>query len=57
MEDVISLSKVLEWGGVSFGKNDWFKIRLALKVHIINLRSLWLSLTLKKFASGVKYML
>jgi hypothetical protein len=37
IEDVISLSKVLEWGGVSFGKNEWFKIKLALKVIITNL--------------------
>jgi hypothetical protein len=39
IEDVISLSKVLEWGGVSFGKNEWFKIKLALKVYITNIET------------------
>lgn len=33
MEDVLSLARVLEWGGISFGKNQWFKIRLAVKVE------------------------
>lgn len=31
MEDILSLSRVLEWGGISFSKNEWFKIRLAMK--------------------------
>jgi hypothetical protein len=35
IEDVVSLSKVLEWGGISFGKKEWFKIRLAMQVLYI----------------------
>lgn len=35
MEDVLSLSRILEWGGVSFSKNEWFKIRLGMKKLMI----------------------
>lgn len=31
MEDVLFQSRILEWGGVSFSKNEWFKIRMAMK--------------------------
>jgi hypothetical protein len=31
IEDVLLLSRMLEWAGISFGKNEWFKIRLAMK--------------------------
>jgi hypothetical protein len=34
MEDILSQARLLEWGGISFGKNEWFKIRLAIKVNI-----------------------
>lgn len=37
MEDILSLAKVLEWGGISFGKNEWFKIRISMRViHLFN---------------------
>ena len=32
VEDVLSLSRILEWAGISFGKNTWFKIRYAMNV-------------------------
>lgn len=35
MEDILSKAKLLEWGGISFGKNEWFKIRLATKVKLL----------------------
>lgn len=36
IEDVLSLSRVLEWAGISFNKTEWFKIRLAMKKLLIN---------------------
>jgi hypothetical protein len=35
IEDVLALSRVLEWAGVSFNKTEWFKIRLAMKKLLI----------------------
>ena len=35
MEDVLALSRVLEWGGITFNKSKWFKIRLAMKKLLI----------------------
>jgi hypothetical protein len=35
MEDVFYISRLLEWGGISFSKNEWFKIRLAMKKILI----------------------
>jgi hypothetical protein len=40
IEDVLSLSRVLEWAGISFNKNEWFKIRLAMKKLLLNAVSL-----------------
>ena len=37
IEDVLSISRIMEWAGVSFGKNEWFKIRIAMKVDFFNL--------------------
>ena len=31
MEDVLQQSKLLEWGGVSFSDEEWYKIRMAMK--------------------------
>jgi len=31
IEDVLELSKILEWGGISFSRSEWFKIRLGMK--------------------------
>jgi hypothetical protein len=31
MEDIISQSKLLEWGGVSFSDEEWYKIRMSMK--------------------------
>lgn len=35
MEDVLLQSKLLEWGGVSFGDEEWYKIRMAMKKILI----------------------
>lgn len=35
IEDILSLSRIMEWGGISFSKNEWFKIRLAMKKLLI----------------------
>ena len=31
MEDILSQSQLLEWGGISFNEVEWYKIRLAAK--------------------------
>ena len=31
MEDILQQSKLLEWGGVSFSDEEWYKIRMAMK--------------------------
>ena len=31
MEDILQQSKLLEWGGISFSEEEWYKIRLAMK--------------------------
>ncbi|MCQ2818742.1 MAG: hypothetical protein MJ252_15860 [archaeon] len=36
MEDVLQQAKLLEWGGVSFGDEEWFKIRMAMKKILVN---------------------
>ena len=35
MEDIISQSKLFEWGGISFSDEEWYKIRLAMKKILI----------------------
>ena len=35
MEDILSQSKMLEWAGVSFGQNEWYKLRLAMKKLLV----------------------
>ena len=35
MEDIISQSKLLEWGGISFTEFEWYKIRMAMKKLLI----------------------
>ena len=35
MEDIISQSKLLEWGGVSFSDEEWYKIRMSMKKILI----------------------
>ena len=36
IEDILSLCKVLEWAGISFSKNEWFKLRQAMKGLVIS---------------------
>jgi len=36
IEDILSLSRVLEWAGISFNKTEWFKLRQSLKNLVIN---------------------
>ena len=31
MEDILQQSKLLEWGGISFSDEEWYKIRMAMK--------------------------
>ena len=31
MEDILQQSKLLEWGGISFSEEEWYKIRMAMK--------------------------
>ena len=35
MEDILSQSKLFEWGGISFSEEEWYKIRLAMKKILI----------------------
>ena len=35
MEDVLHQSKLFEWGGICFGDEEWYKIRLAMKKLLI----------------------
>ena len=35
MEDILSQSQLLEWGGVSFNELEWYKIRTAAKKLLI----------------------
>ena len=35
MEDLLSQSKLFEWGGVSFSEEEWYKIRMAMKKILI----------------------
>ena len=35
MEDILSQSKLFEWGGVSFNEEEWYKIRLAMKKILV----------------------
>ena len=36
MDDIISQSNMLEWAGISFSKNEWYKIRVAMKKLLID---------------------
>ena len=35
MEDILSQSKLFEWGGVSFSNEEWYKIRMSMKKILI----------------------
>ena len=35
MEDILQQSKLLEWGGISFSDEEWYKIRMAMKKILI----------------------
>ena len=35
MEDIISQSELLEWGGISFNEIEWYKIRTAIKKLLV----------------------
>ena len=35
MEDILSQSKMFEWAGVTFGKNEWYKLRIAMKKLLV----------------------
>lgn len=43
MQDVLALSQVLAWGGIGFGKNEWYKIRLAMKKLLVESDALTLN--------------
>lgn len=36
MEDVLQQAKLFEWGGISFGDEEWYKIRMAMKKILIS---------------------
>ena len=36
MEDILLQSRILEWGGISFSDEEWYKIRLAMKKMLID---------------------
>ena len=35
MDDILSQAKMLEWAGVTFGQNEWYKLRLAMKKLLV----------------------
>jgi hypothetical protein len=36
MDDILSQARVLEWGGVSFNRTEWVKLRISMKVNDFN---------------------
>ena len=36
MEDILLQSRILEWGGISFSDEEWYKIRLEMKKMLID---------------------
>ena len=33
IDDILSISRILQWAGISFGQNTWFKLRYSLNVN------------------------
>jgi hypothetical protein len=34
IEDILAISRMLQWAGISFGQNTWFKLRYAMNVNL-----------------------
>jgi radial spoke head protein 4A len=55
LEDILYLSRILEWGGISFSKNEWFKIRLAMKKLLVESNAVSLRFWGKIFGTESDY--
>lgn len=55
MDDVLEKAKILEWGGVNLSKPVWYKLKLAMKKHMINENCLTLKFFGKIFGLNADY--